>query len=379
MYVPGPHWFIRPNNTDWRYTQMLGRLGEFSEDLEVIAEHSWVQVADTNLRLVLGAAARKLRLKLPKRLSYGLSQYRSVSRRELRTVKPDVIFAYERYPYKTEVPVLWMTGPIPSHELRRPDNQVAVKKEIAWKQECASRALHVICSTEFARNAFCLQTGLDPDRVGVVPFLLPHLRGGGVAKRPETERAGLRCLFVGRDSIRKGLPRALKILQQAPHWRMHVITNFADGPVDLPSRITHQYGASQHEVLQRMAESDLLFSLSEYDSFGFAAVEAASRQCMPVFRSGSIQETMFSSSAAMFLNDNSTPQECVAAIERKLTIERRSTRAALLSEFRTKFSPESVSQSIYLLATERNVGYCHTPVPVQPSTDYFNLVAEQAS
>jgi hypothetical protein len=128
-----------------------------------------------------------------------------------------------------------------------------------------------------------------------------------------------------------------------------------------------------------MAESDLLFSLSEYDSFGFAAVEAASRQCMPVFRSGSIQETMFSSSAAMFLNDNSTPQECVAAIERKLTIGRRSTRAALLSEFRTKFSPESVAQSIYLLATERNVGYCHAPVPVQSSTDYFNLVAEQAS
>src|SRR4029077_7816085 len=60
VYVPGPHWFIRPNNTDWRYTQMLGRLGEFSEDLEVIAEHCWVQVADTNLRLVLGAAARKL-------------------------------------------------------------------------------------------------------------------------------------------------------------------------------------------------------------------------------------------------------------------------------------------------------------------------------
>ena len=62
----------------------------------------------------------------------------------------------------------------------------------------------------------------------------------------------------------------------------------------------------------------LIFSLSEYDSFGFAAVEAASRQCMPVFRAGSIQETMFSESAAMFLNDSWTPRDCVAAIDDKL-------------------------------------------------------------
>jgi glycosyltransferase involved in cell wall biosynthesis len=358
---------------------MLSQLGEFNEHLEAVPEHSWTQVADTNIRLVLGAAARQVHLKLPRRLCYGLAQYRSVSRRELSMVRPDVIFAYERYPYRTTLPVLWMTGPIPSHEFHRRENYSAVKKEIAWKQECARKALRVICSTEFAKRAFCNQTGFDSDRVDVVPFLLPHLRGGGVSKATKVEDARLQCLFVGRDAIRKGLPRALKILREAPHWKLHVISSFADGPVDLPKGVTHQHGANQNEVLQWMFKADLLFSLSEYDSFGFAAVEAASRQCMPVFRAGSIQETMFSESAAMFLNDSWTPRDCVAAIDDKLGQEGRSTRTALLSEFRNKFSPESVARSIYLLAQDRHVGYSHTPVPLFATADYFPLVAEQAS
>jgi hypothetical protein len=98
-----------------------------------------------------------------------------------------------------------------------------------------------------------------------------------------------------------------------------------------------------------MAKSDLLFSLSEYDSFGFAAVEAASRQCVPVFRAGSIQETMFSTSAALFLNDASTPQTCVEAIEDKLIAQRQATLEFLLSEFRANLSPERVAQKIYAL------------------------------
>ena len=98
-----------------------------------------------------------------------------------------------------------------------------------------------------------------------------------------------------------------------------------------------------------MAKSDLLFSLSEYDSFGFAAVEAASRQCVPVFRAGSIQETMFSNSAALFLRDAWTPKTSVEAIENKLIAERQATQEAVLSEFRANFSPETVAQEIYSL------------------------------
>jgi glycosyltransferase involved in cell wall biosynthesis len=349
VYVPGPHWFIRPNNTDWRYTQMLGQLGDFDKRLQIIREHSWMQAVDTNLRLILGNAGARLHLRFPDRLRYGLAQYRSLSRRELLSFRPDVIFAYERYPRGTDVPILWMTGPIPEDEFRNKEYQSANDKEVAWKRDCANRAAQVICSTAFAKHAFCHQTGYNPDRVHVVPFLLPHLSGGGRPRNTELANEKLKCLFVGRDALRKGLPRALEIIKAAPQWSLHVISNFSDGLIDLPRSVTHQTTASRNEVLEWMAKSDVLFSLSEFDSFGFAAVEAASRQCVPVFRAGSIQETMFSNSAAMFLNDDGTPRTWVEAIENKVIAERQATLQALLSEFRINFSPERVAHEIHSL------------------------------
>lgn len=376
IYIPGPHWFIRPNNTDWRYTQMLCRFGDFDKSLIAVPERSWAQLIETNLRFVLGAVAGRLHLRLPNFLIYGLAQYRSLSRRELMSIKPDVIFAYERYPRWAPAPVLWMTGPIPEQQVAR-KNRSAINKEIAWKQKCANNAARVICSTAFAKDAFCSQTGFSRERVLVIPFLLPHLAGGGAPKQGATENGRLQCLFVGRDAIRKGLPRALRIFRHAPdHWSLHVISNFADGPVELPDRVTHQKTASRDEVLAWMSKSDLLFSLSEFDSFGFAAVEAASRQCMPVFRAGSIQETMFSSVAALFLDDESSPQSCVGAIEDKLTIQRQSTRRALLSEFRQKFSPEIVTATIYSLALEAVLFDNRSSLHIQPSNDLESTYSE---
>jgi hypothetical protein len=242
-------------NTEWRYTQMLGQLGNFDKRLEIIPEHSWMQVVDTNLRLILGAAGGRIHLRLPQRLCYGLAQYRSLSQRELFSVRPDVIFAYERYPRRADIPILWMTGPVPEHHFHKKGNRSAIDKEIVWKRNCANRAAQVICSTPYGKSAFCRQTGFDSDRVHVVPFLLPHLSGGGQPKNGAERNEKLRCLFVGREAVRKGLPRALKIFEAAPHWSFHVISNFADGRVDLPSRVTHQQAASRQQVLDWMAKS----------------------------------------------------------------------------------------------------------------------------
>jgi glycosyltransferase involved in cell wall biosynthesis len=329
---------------------MLGELGNFCGNIEPFLEHSWTEAAKINWLWLLGLISRLAHFKLPLKLGFGLSQYRSLSHGELSSIRPDVIFAYERYPSHAPVPVLWMTGPVPDHRFYDRLNQATLLEEIAWKRECGNRAAHIICSTTFGKNAFCRQTGLTPERVHVVPFLLPHLRGRGRPQRIENNGPRLRCLFVGREAIRKGIRRALEVFDKAPAWSFHIISNFADGHVDLPSRVTHQNSASQQEVLDWMARSDLLFSLSEFDSFGFAAVEAASRQCIPVFRAGSIQQTMFSSSAALFLDDSWTPEECAVAIQHKFSGDRQSTRNALLSEFRANFSPEAVAGMIYSLA-----------------------------
>ena len=375
VYIPGPHLFLRRANTDWRYTQMLGELGNFSKNIETVLEHSWTEAAKANWQWVLGMISRLLRFKLLMRLGYGLAQYRSLSHRELLSIRPDVIFAYERYPSKAPVPVLWMTGPIPDHRFCDKGMQAAILEEIAWKRECANRAAHIICSTTFGKRAFCRQTGIDHKRVHVVPFLLPHLRGGGQPRSAEDDGATLRCLFVGREANRKGIRRALDVIGNAPLWSLHVISNFADGHVDLPSRVTHQNDASQKEVLDWMARSDLLFCLSEFDSFGFAAVEAASRQCVPVFRAGSIQQTMFSSSAALFLDDTWTAEECVIAIAKKFNGARQATRDALLSEFRANFSPEAVAKTIYSLGAnaihcEDRESIARLPQIAEPSTSY---------
>jgi glycosyltransferase involved in cell wall biosynthesis len=252
-----------------------------------------------------------------------------------------------------------MTGPVPDYKFGEKGMQAAILEEIAWKTECGKRAAHIICSTAFGKNAFCRQTGISLDRVHVVPFLLPHLRGGGRPRIPEADDAKLRCLFVGREAIRKGIRRALDVFAKAPNWSLHVISNFADGPVNLPDGVTHQSNASQQEVLDWMARSDLLFCLSEFDSFGFAAVEAASRQCIPVFRAGSIQQTMFSSSAAVFLDYGWSIEQCVMAIENKFNGERQATREALLSEFRANFSPETVAETIYSLSLDAT--RCRSP------------------
>jgi len=116
-----------------------------------------------------------------------------------------------------------------------------------------------------------------------------------------------RCLFVGNDARRKGLPFLAKAIQELPpeirsKIQLTVVSQFLDGAVDLsniaariitekkPPRLSlvldrrspKQGAVSLAEVITLMQSSDVFIMPTQADTFGFVFIEALASGCAVV-------------------------------------------------------------------------------------------------
>lgn len=117
----------------------------------------------------------------------------------------------------------------------------------------------------------------------VIPHAVPDLF---FAERAERASAGLRLLFVGELSGKKGLPQVLALIERLPPGQA-TLTVIGRGPLEakLPGHVRYLGAISDRKTLAReMASHDVLLCLSQRTStweelFGIVVAEALATGC----------------------------------------------------------------------------------------------------
>lgn len=310
VYINTPSFHVRPFNTDWQYTRILGRLPEFVEALEIYHQEAWWNAARYNLSHLLTTSSQRLRLPLPSSWLLGVES--KLSRRDLIRSKCDLVFSYGHFPTNASpVPVVFHTGATNGEELRRRGiSEAKIERERSLKRRAAQdAALVTVNSSEAAANLSEFMPE-SVSKIRTVPFFLPHLEAvddsSVIEKFREPEL--LRLVFVGREARRKGLPAVLeaftKLNREMP-GRLHlsVVSNFADGPVTLPDlpNLAWIPTVPREQVTQMLRRAHFLLMPSRYESYGWVYLEAMAAGAIPLASDSPIQREILADGACGLL------------------------------------------------------------------------------
>jgi glycosyltransferase involved in cell wall biosynthesis len=307
MYVHTPHFYIRPRNTDWLYTQLLTRLTEFNPDLQVSLQHSFFASFAENLRKAADIVDGRRLFPVP--VTFLTKQDSRFSRSDVRRARPD--FIYGQAPTNIpNIPLVFNCGPTFPERMREAGRSEAfIARELKVKRRCAARAALI---TSHSRSNLDNLAQIMPDQIAkmrCLPFFLPYLTA-----LPESEiekkfgnTGTIRCLFIGREARRKGLPETLTAFQQLSaqfpsKLHLKIVTNFADGVVDIPSRPDIELlGETSRDGVQRLLEeSHILIVPSRFESYGWVYLEAMAAGCITIGASGDTQREILANGHAGF-------------------------------------------------------------------------------
>jgi glycosyltransferase involved in cell wall biosynthesis len=280
VFIDALPFFIRPNNTDWKYNFNLSKISEYSPGIEFCYPGISAYAVNENIKYAVNSI--KSRAGIPRRVR---SIFRELDGRQLRASGCNVIFSHAHYPRNTAgLPVVWQ------HSVLDPEMQIAFGKtladiasEIEFKKPAFSAATRVQVSThsEAVRLAK-VYPGLA-EKFEYIPFFLPYIKHTAqeqVEKKYSSD-APLKITFVGREARRKGLPALLAALDSLgaandKTIEIHIVTNFGDGPISLPewSNLHHHKSLTRAEALSLMKTSHVLAMPSKFEGYGFVFVEA---------------------------------------------------------------------------------------------------------
>jgi len=235
-----------------------------------------------------------------------LSQYYLLPDEDPGLSNADAILAYERYPLKARLPVIWITGPTDLEKLRRRGvSQREIDREITFKRNVNERAAATILTSESKKRHF--DEVIQPRKpTYVIPFFQAV---EGICQdafdQKWAELSEIKLLFIGRAAKRKGLPLLIeayiKLRQRyAEKFSLHVISNFADGPVDIPSLpgLSCEREVDHPRALQRMRASHYFIMPSEEESYGWVYVEAMAQGAIPVATDHPVQRDILGNGRA---------------------------------------------------------------------------------
>ena len=312
-----PRWFIRPNNTDWRYTRfLLPRIKDYSDDIEFINAQSFVTAAKFNLRYALGAL--RYRLRLPRRATVGVG----LNRQEFRKSKCDAVFCHDDFPSDADgISVVWQNSILdPQMMSANGASSEQLEKFTAEKRHGFEAATLVQVSSEAEKIRLSRTFSNCADKFVTVPFFLPDARrisSGDLEVK--LKRVGpLRCLFVGNDARRKGLARVYEAFKAlGSDVRLTVVSTLADGNIIPPAHknVVFFKGLPHADVITLMRESDVLLMPSSFESYGLVFLEAMSQGTIPVVPDWEVQREIVGYGSAGVIT-NGTPQALVECIQR---------------------------------------------------------------
>jgi glycosyltransferase involved in cell wall biosynthesis len=149
------------------------------------------------------------------------------------------------------------------------------------------RATLVVVRHELSRAAFTAKYPQDAEKCVIVPFYLPWLEP--VLEEHVIRRFGrfddgeVQLLFVGNDARRKGLPdlaegyRRLRL--SGRRVRLTIVSEFSDGPVQLPPDTIVHSRLSPHDVYALMAKSHIFTMPTRRDAYPLVYWEAMANGC----------------------------------------------------------------------------------------------------
>lgn len=324
IFINVARWFIRPQNTDWQYPRwMVPRLGEVLTDFRFYPCQSLLYALKVNFRYCAGFAARTL----GQQMHYdGMCV---LNRADLERSGCCVVYSHGDLPVNADrLPVvLRQTILDPAMCFAGGVSQTEFEGQVAQKGRIFARAAAVLVSTEAEAKRI---EGYFPGmagRFGYVPFYLPDVAAVSdefLEKKTARPCEELRCLFVGRQARRKGLPSiygALRSMGPSTARRIHlkVVSDFVDGAV--PSADLDQVevlGPLPHpRVMELMRESDVLIMPSRFEGFGIVFVEAMACGTIPMVPNWEIQRELVDYGNAGVVTDR-TEADIASALVRLL-------------------------------------------------------------
>jgi glycosyltransferase involved in cell wall biosynthesis len=288
VFIDTPSFFIRPNNTDWRYMRRLGRLAEFVP-VSVIYPRDWAGSLLASAQYATNAVMWRLMRSKSRPLAVGDYQHK-LSVGELRASGADVVLSHGPFPVNTEpVPSIWQHCVLDPQMLEAAGKtRRDIEAEYLAQQPCFAAAAAVQVATKREAKRHAVRFPALADRFMAVPFFKPDLKAipaGDVAGKHRKD-GPIDILFVGREARRKGLDILVSAIGSLPaaekcRLHLHVVSQMSDGKICFPQdlNITRYEGLPFEKVLQLMALCQIFAMPSRFESFGLTFVEAMSQGC----------------------------------------------------------------------------------------------------
>ena len=295
IYLQTPAWFIRPRNTDWRYTRYtIPRLGEFLTDCTFHSAQSRTILLHANWKYARRVLYRK------GRLPFSESHGSLLDRREFSLNHCDLVFCHDDFPKNAgSIPVVWQNSILdPEMQRARGASEEDLKAEVEIKKDGFKRAAAVQVSSEAERVRLGKAFPTLAHKFVPIPFFLPNLRpiepDQMAIKLAPKDR--LQCLFVGNEARRKGLDRVYSAFQGLPEevrnrFQLTVVSAQTDGAVDQPriSNLQVFPALSFERVQELLRGSDILLMPSYFESYGLIFLEAMAQASIPIVPNWEVQ------------------------------------------------------------------------------------------
>ena len=290
-----PAWTVH-RSTDRIY--IYERFARLAHDyrLQFYAADQWQYVAAWNARYL---ARRGLGL-------FGLNADATVLTPRLWGAAPaDVVFSYGCFPKDIDdTPVLWEHTFAPQLGANGDD---WIQHWRAVGTAVADRATQVVTATTVSADWFIRAFPRNAAKIHVVPYYMPHLAPIDEAclDAKVADNGRVRCVFVGKEARRKGLPVLVEAWQKLDlatrsTLDVKVVSAMIDGAVAIPD----EWEQCDHvpDVQAVMRAAHVLVFPSRLEAFGLVLVEAMASGCLPLTTSAPIQRSIVGPEAGVFVD-----------------------------------------------------------------------------
>lgn len=359
VFVDSVAWFVRPRNTDWRYsTFQIPRLPEYAKGLETHAQQSWAISLKENERYIRG---RIVQMILRNCKQDPLRYQGKLDCAELHRSACNVVFSHRRFPINAgSIPVVWQTALLdPEMRLANGAKEEELKQDqeaITPMMEKAS-LIQLGTLSQVRRHAF-----LFPEFASkfiAVPFFLPGLKSlsAETVRSKHATADKIQIVFAGNDAKRKGLDRLLAAYMHLPAslrqlTSLSIVTNFNDGPIPVPYDDSIRLLSSiPHEQVMRLFSSSHIFVMpSRFESFGLVYIEAMAYGMVPIVPNWEVQRDIVANGHAGRITSGE-PSHLAQLLTGLIEDSSLRTKLALAARQRycSMYSPEVTAEQHYLM------------------------------
>jgi glycosyltransferase involved in cell wall biosynthesis len=349
IFVDTVPWFIRPNNTDWRYHFALRSIPQYVKGIDFYYPTGFAHAFGVNARYAVGAVRARLGF------AGAPSHAARLDAAELARSGCNVVFNHGGYPSNAGgVPVLWQNSILdPAMQIAFGAPGTIEAEEIEAKRAGFERAAAIQVSTDAEKVRLSRYYPHIAENIFSIPFFGDYLRAVDPQEvAAKHRRETIRLLFVGREARRKGLDillAAMKLLDwpRLKQCSATIVSACSDGEVALPDWPNLEYlrSASRARVIELMRDAHVFAMPSRFESYGLTFIEAMASGAVPLVPDWEVQREIVDDGQAGCIV-KPAPEAVAAGIQGLLTQAAMRQKLALagLGRFRDYFAPEPVAR-----------------------------------